>query len=266
MDDGDLRRLREVVDAEPNSLVKRRYTFGLSNLTSSYNREYLMLMPKYRDRLYGVHVVEKMRGKAGRIEFSVGNRPGQGDGAAEFRGAEPLPFGVIGAERTGAGPIYTNAIESKRRRRWWWENTIHGGQERIISITGITRQQSLRSDGLTGDTPARPRAPPPPQAADEPDAAAGVIGEAGALFLDWAAATLDDTQALDASSSGEGGREIDLTVAGDVSDEGSAVMPEYRLDDPLSQSSTESPEKDPCRRGCCALLPGREWLKRERVN
>ncbi|KAF4740599.1 hypothetical protein FOZ62_003836, partial [Perkinsus olseni] len=68
---------------------------------------------------------------------------------------------------------------------------------------------------------------------------------------------LDDTQALDASSSGEGGREIDLTVAGDVSDEGSAVMPEYRLDDPLSQSSTESPEKDPCRRGCCALLPGR---------
>ncbi|KAF4702584.1 hypothetical protein FOZ63_027686 [Perkinsus olseni] len=108
------------------------------------------------------------------------------------------------------------------------------------------------------ETPARPRAPPPPQAADEPDAAAGVIGEAGALFLDWAAASpLDDTQALDASSSGEGGREIDLTVAGDVSDEGSAVMAEYRLDDPLSQSSTESPEKDPCRRGCCALLPGR---------
>ncbi|KAF4669112.1 hypothetical protein FOZ61_004949 [Perkinsus olseni] len=108
------------------------------------------------------------------------------------------------------------------------------------------------------ETPARPRAPPPPQAADEPDAAAGVIGEAGALFLDWAAASpLDDTQALDASWSGEGGREIDLTVAGDVSDEGSAVMPEYRLDDPLSQSSTESPEKDPCRRGCCALLPGR---------
>ncbi|KAF4754972.1 hypothetical protein FOZ63_017282, partial [Perkinsus olseni] len=33
---------------------------------------------------------------------------------------------------------------------------------------------------------------------------------------------------LDASSSGEGGREIDLTVAGDVSDEGSAVMTECK--------------------------------------
>ncbi|KAF4660481.1 hypothetical protein FOL47_007144 [Perkinsus chesapeaki] len=67
---------------------------------------------------------------------------------------------------------------------------------------------------------------------------------------------LDDTQALDASSSGEEGRRRDLeeSIGAEEDDETSS---EYGLEDPLSRSATLSPENDPCRLGCCALLSQR---------
>lgn len=66
MDDHDehWRRVKAMVEADPDIVVTRKYTFGVSNLRTRYNEEYLMLMPKFRDRLYGNHIVEKRQGRA----------------------------------------------------------------------------------------------------------------------------------------------------------------------------------------------------------
>ncbi|KAF4660482.1 hypothetical protein FOL47_007145 [Perkinsus chesapeaki] len=161
--------IREVVEKEPDIAVKRRYTFGVSNLVNSHNRNYLMLMPKYRDRLY---------------DFISSPTPSESSEEEEPQLVPATPVRE-GSHFAGARILY-----------------VGGGRSSPATHDMLPAGGAIGAGGITTpETPARPRAPPPPQAADElPGVAstavgaftadAGDAGGAGGLFLDWAAASL----------------------------------------------------------------------------